>query len=443
MLEATDMNLRTTAFSLALLVAAGCEDGRIVPSSVRRTRPAAGGSTTAAPGSGKPTPPAAPVTAPPSSTPGGYTDPPAGSPPPEPTPPPATDPGARPPPDKVPPPPPASRDAGAVVDAPAPPVDLGPAPLPPHPLDGLAKGSLVVYWGQNGAGGRTTDKTQWEKSLGDTCRANPQYDALVLAFIISFGDPGNASGGPRMNYAFHCEDRYDDQNPLLLRCPDIGEDIIACQQMGKKVLLSLGGASGSYTFAGDAAAEKFAQLTWDMFLNGKSDVRPFGRAVPDGVDLDIEGGQFTGYTAFVRKIRALMKTDPARRYLITGAPQCPFPDAYMGPGPGKVLGEAASEFDYLFVQFYNNFCFASSGAPFRDALTQWTRLAGPKILIGMPADPAAGGGFVGPGDLGGILDLVKNGNGNPLGVMLWDASYDQLNSTGGKPYSASIRAGMR
>ena len=41
------------------------------------------------------------------------------------------------------------------------------------------------------------------------------------------------------------------------------------------------------------------------------------------------------------------------------------------------------------------------------------------------------------------LGLVKRGNGNPLGVMLWDASYDQVNGGGGQPYSARLKAQMR
>jgi chitinase len=326
----------------------------------------------------------------------------------------------------------------------APPAKPGPAPLPPNALAGLERGSVVVYWGQNGAGGQANgDKTKYEKPLGETCMNSPQYDALVLAFVINFGDALNASGGPRLNFSYHCETAYDQANPLLLRCPDIERDIITCQQLGKKVILSLGGASGAYTFPDDAAAEKFAQLTWDMFMNGTSEVRPFGVAVVDGVDLDIEGGSTTGYAAYVRKLRALTRTDPKRRYLITAAPQCVFPDAYLGPAPGKALGDAANLFDYLFVQFYNNFCFAGSGDSFRGALAQWTRIAGPKIFIGMPASPAAGGGFVPPGELGQITNLIRNGGGNPLGVMLWDASYDQLSDAGGKPYSALVKSQMR
>lgn len=55
------------------------------------------------------------------------------------------------------------------------------------------------------------------------------------------------------------------------------------------------------------------------------------RTVMDGVDLDIEIGSHKYYPDFVREMRRLMNTDPSKQYLITAAPQCPFPDKWMGP----------------------------------------------------------------------------------------------------------------
>ena len=58
----------------------------------------------------------------------------------------------------------------------------------------------------------------------------------------------------------------------------------------------------------------------------------------DGVDLDIEIGSHQYYPDFVREIRRLMRTDTSKTYLITAAPQCPFPDKWMGPNiPGSAL----------------------------------------------------------------------------------------------------------
>lgn len=59
--------------------------------------------------------------------------------------------------------------------------------------------------------------------------------------------------------------------------------------------MSLGGANGVYGFANDADAESFADTLWNIFGAGESDTRPFGDAIIDGFDLDIEGGGSTGY----------------------------------------------------------------------------------------------------------------------------------------------------
>lgn len=79
--------------------------------------------------------------------------------------------------------------------------------------------------------------------------------------------------------------------------------IKTCQTAGKIVTISLGGASGSIGFTDDSQASGFADLIWDLFLGGTSTTRPFGDAVLDGVDLDIEGGATTGYSAFVTQLR--------------------------------------------------------------------------------------------------------------------------------------------
>jgi chitinase len=92
--------------------------------------------------------------------------------------------------------------------------------------------------------------------------------------------------------------------------------------LGKKILLSFGGASGSYSFADNTAATTFAQTVWNMFLGGTSSSlpRPFGSAVLDGVDLDIEGGSSIGYATFTTALRQLFATDSTKSYYISGTP---------------------------------------------------------------------------------------------------------------------------
>ena len=77
---------------------------------------------------------------------------------------------------------------------------------------------------------------------------------------------------------------------------------------------------------------------WCHFLLSPSHVMVFGSfsllnysAIMDGIDMDIEGGRGDNYPVFIKELRKLMDNDPKRNYQITGAPQCPYPDHYLGP----------------------------------------------------------------------------------------------------------------
>lgn len=52
----------------------------------------------------------------------------------------------------------------------------------------------------------------------------------------------------------------------------------------------------------------------------------------DGIDLDIEGGRGQYYGDFIKEMRRIMDADQSKVFLLTGAPQCPYPDHYLGPG---------------------------------------------------------------------------------------------------------------
>ena len=47
--------------------------------------------------------------------------------------------------------------------------------------------------------------------------------------------------------------------------------------------------------------------------------------------MDIEGGTGDNYPVLIKELRKLMDNDPKINYLISGAPQCPYPDHYLGP----------------------------------------------------------------------------------------------------------------
>jgi chitinase len=295
-------------------------------------------------------------------------------------------------------------------------------PLPGAAFAAAADGnSVAIYWGQNETGS--------EAELASVC-STPQYSIVILSFAYAFGKSHvqDANGYPSFNFGTHCTTPFGPNNPNFLRCPDLSTAIVACQNSGKKVLLSLGGAVGSYGFVDDADAQATAQIFWDTVLGGQATMRPFDTAVLDGIDLDIEQGNPTGYAAFVKTLRGLMNADVRKTYYLTAAPQCPFPDPYLGPGSGTALGAAATSFNFIFVQFYNNTsCETSSPQGWPTALGAWTGLrgtGGPKTFFGMPAAPgAANSGYL---DASGISKVAKTLKGSSAvgGIMLWDVAHD-------------------
>ncbi|KAF8214287.1 glycoside hydrolase superfamily, partial [Mycena galopus ATCC 62051] len=201
-------------------------------------------------------------------------------------------------------------------------------------------------------------------------------------------------------------------------CASLAVGIEACQAAGKIVMLSLGGAGGSVGFTSNTAAIAFANTIWNAFLGGSASHRPFGAAILDGVDLDIESGSSTGYAAFANQIRTLWASAP-KRYYLSAAPQCPYPDAWVGPGTGTALGTVP--FDVVNVQFYNG---VAHGSAFNFATwNTWAQSApnpNVKVFIGAAASTTAAGAdeYVSASTLGSIA-LGVMGDSNFGGVMLW------------------------
>ncbi|KAJ3837818.1 glycoside hydrolase [Lentinula raphanica] len=303
--------------------------------------------------------------------------------------------------------------------------------------------NLVAYWGQNSYGAKhPTDIANWQTNLAHYCQ-DDVINVIPLAFLNVFFGEG---GLPEINFANSCSSAggaFPGSN--LANCQFITSDIQTCQAAGKIVTLSLGGATGSTTFTSASQAEDFADSIWNLFLGGKSSTRPFGNAVLDGIDIDIEsGGSANAYFAsFITRIRTLAK-GASKPYYITGAPQCPYPDANMG----AVLN--AVGFDAVYVQFYNNFCEVSNYNIHGDwdfsEWDNWAKTFSPnrnvKVYIGAPASStAAGTGYVNAATLGSILQATKAEYSSFGGVMLWDVSQAYANGRYDKAVKSALTGG--
>ncbi|EGX91530.1 class III chitinase, putative [Cordyceps militaris CM01] len=287
--------------------------------------------------------------------------------------------------------------------------------------------NIAVYWGQNSYNQGSGPLAQ--QRLAYYCK-NTDLAIIPVAFMNGITPPitNFANAGDNCT-AFP-------GNTNVLNCPQIEEDIKTCQSTyGKTIVLSLGGATYSQGgWSSTTAAQNAAQMVWDMFgpvQSGKVVDRPFGGAVVDGFDFDFESSA-NNLPAFGAKLRSLMDGAGGKKFYLTAAPQCVFPDAAVG----AVLDAVA--FDFVMIQFYNNWCGVSNfqeGASTQNAFNmdvwdKWARASknpNVKLLLGIPAAQGAGGGYTAGSKLKAAINYSQKYSSFG-GVMMWDMSQLYSNS---------------
>ncbi|KAF5384673.1 hypothetical protein D9757_006206 [Collybiopsis confluens] len=297
-----------------------------------------------------------------------------------------------------------------------------------HAYDGSRYDNVASYWGQNSYGAtHGSDVANFQQRLGFYCGDNA-VDVFPVAFLNVFFSTG---GLPSLNLATcNPTDNATFPGTTLPNCASLASDIRTCQAKGKLVTISLGGANGGVGFQSDAQGTAFAQTIWNLFLGGSSSTRPFGAAVLDGVDLDIEGGGGTGYAAFVSEIRSL-SSGASKKYYITGAPQCKRLFFHLS------ASGAYPPFQLLTLSmFYNNPCglpaFTTTNWDF-GLWDNWARTISPnhnvKVFLGAPAAPlAAGSGYQDLATLSSEAVKMRKSFPSFGGVMLWDESQAWVNN---------------
>lgn len=305
-----------------------------------------------------------------------------------------------------------------------------------------ASGQTVVYWGQNGGG------TIENNDLAAYCTPTSGIDILVLAFLYQYGNNGNIPSGT-IGQSCHISTSGEGQN-----CDGLSSAIRTCREAGVKILVSLGGATSSYSLQSQSQAEEIGQYLWDSYGNSvnKTVKRPFGDNIVDGFDLDIEDSRGSQYYQYmVNKLRENFATDPDNTYYITAAPQCPIPE----PNMGEII--KTSKFDYIFVQFYNNNNYTvpcalgiNGNAAFN--YNNWTAFisdspsADAKVFIGVPASPLGANGtpsgatyYAKPPELAGIIKEYKT-DPHFGGIMLCSAGFSDANVNNGCNYAQQAKS---
>ncbi|KAF2211970.1 glycoside hydrolase family 18 protein, partial [Cercospora zeae-maydis SCOH1-5] len=305
--------------------------------------------------------------------------------------------------------------------------------------------NVAAYWGQNSFG--QANGPQAQQSLATYC-ADTDVDIIPLAFTaVTSTDGTNAAGEQRMvvNFANAGDNCSIFSGTGLLDCGEtIGKDITTCQeQYNKTILLSIGGAT--YTeggFPSEDAAISAAEMVWKTFgpaADAAQVLRPFGNAVIDGFDIDIESTT-QNFLPFVRRLRELMDANAAKQYYLTAAPQCPYPDAAVSD-----LLDSDVRFDAVFVQFYNNYCGVQSYSNTSDAQASfnfeswdtWAKNAtsrqssatpaNVKVFLGVPGGvTGAGSGYATLEQLSPVIEYSQKFESFG-GVMVWDITQAKAN----------------
>lgn len=294
-----------------------------------------------------------------------------------------------------------------------------------------------------------------------------QVDSRYNVVNISFGIPIN---GTDYEIGF---------TPSEVSQATFISQVQSLQSQGRKVLLSIGGATALIKL--DNTTER------DVFVNSVNGlISTYGF---DGIDIDFEGSSITvsgGTIAnpiddhiihLIDAIKTIMMDYQLvnnKKLLLTFAPETAFVQGGQSAWNGiwgaylPVIHSLRDSLDLLHVQLYNSGSmygidgniYSQGTADFIVAMTealiqgfnvdQWSNQAGPffglaeeKIAVGLPACPnAAGGGFtdtatvasamrylIGSGPKPGSYTLV-NANGYPGlgGMMTWSINWDNVNT---------------
>jgi chitinase len=274
----------------------------------------------------------------------------------------------------------------------------------------------VAYWGQDGH----------VRHLIEYCNPSSGIDIILLSFLYRFGNGNTIPSGELGNY---CQIAPNGQSH---DCQGLATAIDTCKSQGIKVIVSVGGSIGAYSISSQAEAEAIGQNLWEAYGNTHGGVpRPFGTTFVNGWDFDIEAWTSNNYYHYlIAKLRSNFASDPANKYYITGAPQCPIPEPLM-----QAIIQY-SVFDYLWVQFYNNpYCSNGGNINFEAWVSNiaGTLSANAKIFLGVPASPLASTGTMSGAryymDPHALASLVSRYKGNPAfgGVTSWSAGWSDTN----------------
>lgn len=200
------------------------------------------------------------------------------------------------------------------------------------------------------------------------------------------------------------------------------------------------------TNTGKQSPEEKSGLATRAKVGSSTIYRPFGNSSVDGFDLDFESVN-TNMSPFASRLRKLMDSEKSKKYFLTAAPQCPYPDAadkaFLN-GPDPVFMDA------IWVQFYNNPCGVDSftkgskqSAFNFETWDNWakngSKNANVKVMVGVPGDKGgANTGYLPASELKPVIEYSKKFDSFG-GVMIWDVTQ----AYGNKGFIPSVKDALK
>ncbi|KAI9893895.1 MAG: hypothetical protein M1814_005448 [Vezdaea aestivalis] len=302
--------------------------------------------------------------------------------------------------------------------------------------------NLAVYHGQTPNTAATTLTAQ--------C-LDVNVDIVMLSALSTFN--WASSNYPSINFGALCPAMTSQQKflaPGLSNCSQLVPQIQACQAVGKKVLLSIGGraAGGNISLSSANAANIAATQLWNLFGAGTGEdwrLRPFGNLTLDGFDIAPSNSQPAYLEVLGQVLKQLYTTDPSKSYYLSSSPSCPIPDPSIPTALQQIC-------DWLFIQFFNSPSCNLNSAGFAENFIQHTRDMGwglgdntsaPMLYVGAIAWlGSAQTGYTSWRRLNNVIGGVRGYYGFG-GMMLWDGAEGHGNSWNGTDYvQTAKRAAM-
>ncbi|MBD8496691.1 fibronectin type III domain-containing protein [Paenibacillus arenosi] len=295
---------------------------------------------------------------------------------------------------------------------------------------------------------------------------SPKFDVINVAFA----EPTNGPRGGTIGFT-----------PYQITPAELKADVQYLQSLGKKVIISIGGANGQVQLETAQARDQFVSSM-------KSIITTYGF---DGLDIDFEGhslylnngdSDFRNPTTpvitnLISAIREL-HTHFGDSFMITMAPETFFVQVgysfYGGTGTGAdpragaylpVIHAVRDILDWLQVQHYNSgpitaldgTYYTMGNADFHVAMADmvltgfpvarnnerfFAPLRADQVVIGLPANVNAGGGFTTVAEVHKALDYLYKGQtfggryvlrnpagyANMRGLMTWSINWDRYNN---------------